>query len=409
MADNKSDENSGSKHQKTAKRQISPVLMLLIVSVSIVIGFLAGIYRFQIMAAIGPVFGYNAHSGSLDVSSLQETYNQLAGSFDGDLDTNLLIEGANRGLVAAAGDDYTLYMSAKEAEDFDNSLSGNIGGGIGAEIGIKNNKITIIRALKNNAGEKAGLHADDAVLSINDQSTEGWTVDKAVENIRGDAGTTVKLSIQRGKEIKDFVITRAVINNPSVESSIVDNIGILVISRFDSETGSLARLAARDFKNKSVRGVILDLRGNGGGYVEAARDVVGVWLNDKVVMIEKSGGIVTETIRTGNDAILNGISTVVLVNGGSASASEIVAGALRDNKVAKLVGEKTFGKGSMQELLPLSSGARIKVTIAKWFTPNDINLNQGGLAPDSSVSLTQSDIDKGNDTQLEAAKRLIGQ
>jgi carboxyl-terminal processing protease len=359
------------------------------------------------MAAIGPIFGYKVHSGSLNLSSLQETYNTLASNFDGKLDTQLLIEGANRGMVAAAGDDYTTYMSPTEVTDFDNSLSGNIGGGIGAEIGIKNNKIFIIRALKNNPAEKAGLNANDIVLAINDQSTDGWTVEKAVSNIRGDAGTTVKLSVQRGSEIKEFTITRDIINNPSVDSSVVDGIGILTISRFDDKTGSLARIAAQGFIKQNVKAVILDLRGDGGGYVDAARDVAGLWLNNKVVMTEKSSDIVRDTITTGNDAILANMPTAILVNGGSASASEIVAGALRDNNVAKLVGEKTFGKGSMQQLAPLSNGAQLKVTIAKWYTPNNINVNKNGFEPDIVVSLTQADIDRGVDTQLEAAKKLL--
>ncbi len=391
-----------------SKKPISPTLLFIIIAFSVGLGFVVGNYKYQITAAIGPVFGYKAHAGSLDVSSLQETYNALAGNFDGTLDTKSLIEGASRGMVAAAGDDYTIYMSSKEVTDFNNSLTGNIGGGIGAEIGIKNNKVVIIRALKNNPAEKAGLNADDIVLGINDQSTDGWTVDKAVSNIRGDAGTTVKLSIQRGSEIKEFTITRAIINNPSVDSSVIDGVGILTISRFDEKTGSLARLAAQGFIKQNVKAVILDLRGDGGGYVDAARDVAGLWLDNKTVMTQKSGGVVQDIITTGNNAILNGMPTAVLVNGGSASASEIVAGALRDNNAAKLVGEKTFGKGSMQQLASLSSGAELKVTIAKWYTPNDINVDKNGFEPDITVTLTQADIDKGFDTQLDAAKKLLG-
>lgn len=393
---------------KKIKKPISPVLLLIIISFSILAGFLIGTYKYEIMATIGPVFGYKAHSGSLDLSSLQETYNKLASNFDGTLDSKSLIEGASRGMVAAAGDDYTVYMSSKEVTEFNNNLSGNIGGGIGAEIGIKNNKVVIIRALKNNPAEKAGLNANDIILSINDQSTDGWTVDKAVSNIRGDAGTTVKLSIQRGSEIKDFTVTRDIIDNPSVDSNIVDGIGILTITRFDEKTGSLARVAAQGFIKQNVKAVILDLRGDGGGYVDAARDVAGLWLSNKTVMTEKSGGVVRDVITTGDNAILGSIPTVVLVNGGSASASEIVAGALRDNKIAKLVGEKTFGKGSMQQLTTLSSGAELKVTIAKWYTPDDINVNKNGFDPDVVVALTQADIDKGIDTQMDAAKKSLG-
>lgn len=408
MTTQKSSNDNLSKKDKSLRKPLSAATLFIIIALSVGVGLVAGNYKYEIMAAIGPVFGYKSHSSSLDLSSVESTYSALASNFDGNLDAKLLIEGANRGMVAAADDDYTVYMSQKDATDFNNSLTGNIGGGIGAEIGIKNDKIVIIRALKGNPAEKAGLNAGDIVLSINDQSTDGWTVEKAVSSIRGDTGTTVKISVMRGSEVKDFVITRAIINDPSVESSVVNGIGILTISRFDDQTGSLAKIAAQDFKKQAVKGVILDLRGDGGGYVDAARDVVGLWLANKTVMTEKSAGVLTDTITTGSETLLAGMPTVVLVNGGSASASEIVAGALHDYKVAKLVGEKTFGKGSMQKLMSLGDGAQLKVTIAKWYTPNDTNVNKNGFDPDITVSLTQADIDKGADPQLEAAKKALG-
>lgn len=399
--------NIGAEKSRKSKHLPSTV-WFIIISLAVLLGFVAGTYKYDIIAAIGPIFGAKSHAGSLDFSSLQETYNKLASNYDGKLDDKLLVEGANRGLVAAAGDDYTLYMSSKEATDFNNSLSGNIGGGIGAEIGIKNDEVIIIRALKNNPAEKVGLNANDVILDINDQSTNGWTVEKAVSAIRGDVGTTVKLTIQRGDTIKDFVITRDIINSPSVDSNVIDGVGVLTIGRFDDKTAGLAKLAAQDFKKQAVKAIILDLRGNGGGYVNAAKDVVGLWLNNKIVMTEKIGGVIEKTLQTGNDAILAGLPTVVLINGGSASASEITAGALRDNKVAKLVGEKTFGKGSMQQILPLDNGAQLKVTVARWYTPDDINLDKNGLIPDNVITITQDDINKGVDTQMNEAKRVLG-
>lgn len=371
------------------------------------LGYIAGTYHYQIEAAIGPVFGYKAHEGTLDLSSLQQTYNELVANFDGKLDPNKLIEGANKGLVLAAGDDYTIYMSAKEASDYQKTLSGEIGGGIGAEMGLKSGVITILRTLPNNPAQKAGLQANDQVLNINDQSTSGWTVDKAVGQIRGEAGTTVKLTIKRGSEVKDYTITREIVNNPSVESKVENEIGILTISRFDNETADLAKAAANDFKVKNVKGVILDLRGNGGGYVDAARDVAGIWLNDKVVVTERTDTNIRETLRTGNQAVLNGVPTAVIVNGGTASASEIVAGALQDYHVAKIVGEKTFGKGSVQQLINLDGGAELKVTVAKWYTPAGKNITKEGITPDKTVGMSQSDIDKGVDPQLDAAKQLL--
>lgn len=393
---------------KKAKKQLPLAILFIFIAFAAILGFVAGTYKYQIMAAIGPVFGYKAHSGSLDLSSLQQTYNELASNYDGKLDDALLIQGANRGLVDAVGDTYTTYMSPKEAIEFDDGLSGNIGGGIGAVIGIKNSRTTIMSTLKDNPAIKAGLIANDTILEINDQSTVGWTVDKAVSVIRGEEGTTVKLSIQRDSEIKEFTVTRAIINNPSVESSVVDGIGTLTISRFDEKTGSLARVAAQDFKKQGVKSIILDLRNNGGGYVDTAKDVAGLWLDNKIIVIERSGDIVKDTIKSGNNALLAGIPTAVLVNGGTASASEIVAGALQDYGIAKLVGEITFGKGSVQQPISLDGGAKLKVTIARWYTPNGKNINTNGITPDNVINLTQSDVDNGVDPQLNEAKRLLG-
>ncbi|HUC96528.1 MAG TPA: S41 family peptidase, partial [Candidatus Saccharimonadales bacterium] len=248
----------------------------------------------------------------------------------------------------------------------------------------------------------------DVILKVNGQSTVGWTVDKAVGLVKGDPGTTVTLTIQRGDTIKDYTITRETINDPSVESSVTNGVGTMTITRFDSETGDLASLAAQGFKKQGVKAVIVDLRDNGGGFVNAATDVAGLWLNNKVVVTERKGSSIIDTLRTGDDAILENIPTAVLVNGNTASASEIVAGALQDYHVAKLVGDKTFGKGSVQELISLAGGAQLKVTIAKWYTPNGKNISKEGITPDVSVSLTQTDVNNGTDPQLAAAMKLLG-
>lgn len=394
--------------RKQAIKNPSSGAIFVLVAFTATLGYVAGSYHYQIEAAIGPIFGYKFHSGVIDLSSIQQTYSKLAANYDGKLDVTKLIQGANRGLVDAVGDTYTTYMTADESADFDDSLTGNIGGGIGAEIGIKNDKITIIRTLDNNPAKAAGLNANDVILSINDQATTDWTVDQAVTRIRGEEGTTVKLTIQRGSEVKEFTITRAIINNPSVTSDVSDGVGTLTISRFDSETGSLARIAAQNFKKQAVKAVILDLRGNGGGYVDAAQEVASLWLDNKVIVTERTGVTIKDTIKSGDNALLAGIPTVVLVNGGSASASEIVAGALQDYKVAKLVGEATFGKGSVQKLVSLDDGAELKVTIARWYTPNGKNITNGGITPDSVVSLTQDDVDNSVDPQVDAAKKILG-
>jgi carboxyl-terminal processing protease len=395
-------------HGKKAQ-SLSKNSLFLIFAATAIIGFVAGTRSNDILAAVGPVFGIKVHTGTLDLSSVQGTYQKLAAHYDGTLDAQKLIEGASRGMVAAADDPYTVYMDAKEATEFNNDLSGNIGGGIGAEIGLREEKPTIIRVLKDNPAEKAGLAAGDQILAVNEQAAAGQSVDKIVSNVRGEAGTTVKIHVLRGGVPKEFTVTRDTINNPSVDSKVENGVGTLTISRFDSQTGSLARKAAQQFKDKGVKSVVLDLRGNGGGYLGAAQDVAGLWLNDKVVVSERTGGKTTEELKTGTNALLNGIPTVVLVNGSTASASEIVAGALQDYGAAKLLGEKTFGKGSVQQVIDLGEGAVLKVTIAKWYTPKGNNISKQGITPDQTVVLSQQDASTGNDPQLQAALRLLGQ
>lgn len=389
-----------------AKRKpagISKNIYFLTMTLAVVIGFVAGTRSNELLGAIAPVFGFKVATGSIDLSPVERTYQQLQANYDGKLDKKALIDGASRGLVAAAGDRFTVFMDAKEASDFDNDLTGNIGGGIGAEIGIRKDKPTIVRILEGNPAEKAGLKAGDVILAVNDQSTDGWTSDKTAKAVRGEVDTTVRLKIERGGTQKDFTVTRATVDNPSVESKVTDGIGTLTITRFDDQTGTLAKKAAENFKRQNVKGVVLDLRDNGGGYITAAQDVAGLWLKDKPVVSERTNGKTTDTLTSGDDPVLAGIPTVVLVNGNTASASEIVSGALQDYKVATLIGEKTFGKGTVQKVLDLGAGTRLKVTIARWYTPNGKNIDKAGITPNQTVKLTETDANNGNDPQLQAA------
>lgn len=406
MAEYQEENRTHSEQEK--KRGVSAKLVFVIVAVALVGGFFVGSNQNQLVGAIGSAFGLKIATTDLDLSSVQSTYQALYKNYDGDLDKAKLIEGASRGLVEAVGDDYTVYMNQEEATEFENDLSGNIGGGIGAEIGLRNDQITVIRTLSGNPAEKAGLNAGDAIVSINDESTVGWSVDEAVQKIRGEVDTTVKLGILRNNELKEFTITRATITSPSVESEIKDSVGVLTIGRFDEQTGSLARKAAQNFVDQNVKAVVLDLRGNGGGYLSAAQDVAGLWLDNKTVVIEKSGGKVVDELKSGNNALLAGMPTVILVNASSASASEIVAGALQDQGAAKLVGEKTYGKGSVQKLVSLPESAKLKVTVASWYTPNGKNITKEGISPDVEAEITQEDINASRDPQYDAAIKLLG-
>jgi len=398
------------KHPRNAptKRAVPGSVMTLAFIFVLGLGYIAGTFHSQILATVAPVFGLKAASGTIDLSSVQKTYQQLQANFDGDIDDAKLIEGANRGLVEALGDEYTVFFNKTESEQFSNDLSGTIGGGIGVELSLRNEQITAVRVLRDNPAEKAGIVAGDVIVKINDEEVPStWTVQDATTRIRGETGTTVKLTVLRGTEVKEFTITRAEVTNPSVYSSVVDGVGIMTITRFDDQTGQLARAAAQSFKAQNVKSVILDLRGNGGGYITAAQDVASLWLDNQVVVSERTNGKVVDELKTATSPILNGIPTAVLVNSSSASASEIVAGALQDHGAAKLVGEKTFGKGSVQKLIELPGGSELKVTVAKWYTPKGNNISKQGIAVDKEVALTIEDINAGRDPQLDAAKELL--
>jgi carboxyl-terminal processing protease len=371
-----------------------------------IVGFAAGTRADQLFAAIAPVFGVKASGETLDTAVLQQAYRQLRANYDGELDSAVLADGAVRGMVAAAGDKYTVFLDAKEAAAFSEDLNGQISG-IGCAIGIRSDQPTVLRVIADSPAERAGVQAGDVFMSVNGESVAGVDSSTVASKIRGEAGTSVKVVITRSGEQKEFTITRAQVSDPSVRSSVKDGVGTMIISRFDDGTAELARTAAESFVAQGVKGVVVDLRDNGGGYLNAARDVAGIWLDNKLVVSEQANGVTTNRIMSGSRTILAGVKTVVLVNGGSASASEILAGALRDHDVATLVGETTFGKGTVQQLITLSGGRQLKVTIARWFTPNGKNITEGGISPDKTVALTADDTNQGRDPQVDAATQLI--
>lgn len=374
-----------------------------------------------IVALVSFVFGTRANNLSvlisdsqnkqlpenLDYSSVEEVYDRLREKFDGKLDATKLLDGAKKGLVEATGDPYTVYFTDEEGKEFMNDLEGTFSG-IGAELDKRDTRLFIVSTLDDSPARKAGLLANDTIVKVNDQDTADWSTDKAVSEIRGEKGTTVKLTILRDQELKEFSIVRQEIITPSVKWEVADNIGYLRISRFaETNTIDLATQAAEDFKAKGVKGVVLDLRGNGGGYLEAAQKISSLWLQDKTVVQERRDEQVVDTLRSGSSPSLAGMPTVVLVDGGSASASEIVAGALRDNNAAQLVGVKTFGKGSVQEIEKLSSTGQLKVTVAKWFTPNGKNISKEGIAPDVEVKISDENLKNNQDPQKDKAFELL--
>ncbi len=318
-----------------------------------------------------------------------------------------LFYGAMTGLAASFGDPYTQFFEPKGAAEFQEALSGKFSG-IGAEIGLKEGRITIVAPLPDTPAEKAGVRAGDVITAINGSSTEGLTVDKAVSAIRGDEGTKVTLSILRTSNEKetalDFTITRAIIKVAAVRLKWPqEGIAHIEVINFNDDTRLRFEQVVNEVVAKDPKGIILDLRNNPGGYLDIAVSMAGEWVGNKVVLKERrQGKIFDQLLGTGRHRF-GDIPTIVLVNQGSASASEIVSGALQDHKAATIVGMKTFGKGSVQDYIDLRDGSAIKVTIAEWLTPNERTINNTGLEPDIVVDRTDEDYENQRDPQLDRA------
>ena len=385
------------------RQQLSWFLTLVIVAI---VSFVAGARSDALFANVASVFGVRTSNKTIDLSSVQKTYQELIANYDGKLDTQKLIYGANRGLVEAAGDPHTAYMDPDETKEFDKSLSGQIGGGIGAEIGLRNNKPTIIKPLENSPAQKAEIKAGEAIVKVNDEASSDWSVEKVVSKIRGEVGTSVKLTLLSGSQTREVSVVRQNIVSPAVESEIDGEIGILKVNRFGDDTVSLARKYASEFVEKGVKKVILDLRNNPGGTVGAAQGLLGIWLDNQIAMTERRGSEIVKTLRTTGTPILGNMKTVVLINGNSASASEITAGALREYGKATLVGQKSYGKGSVQIVLGLPGGSQMKVTEARWYTPKGKNIDKTGIEPDVKVDLSSDDVNNNVDPQMDKAKSL---
>jgi probable ctpA-like serine protease len=381
---------------------------LVLVSVfMLVLGFAGGSRIDDIRNLIAPVFGLKKVE-RIDFSNIEKTYQALSSNFDGEIDKQKIIDGASKGLVEAVGDKYTEYMTSKEAEEFNKSLSGDVGTGIGIELAKDGNSVKVVRVLAKNPAESAGILAGDVISKVNGEDVSKENTSEISKKIRGDAGTTVKIGVVRGNEKKEFSVTRAKIENPSVELTKKDGVATLSIYRFDSETGVLAKKYAEEIKNEGISKVILDLRGNGGGYVQAAKTVASLWLEKNALIVsEKTGSKTVEEIRATGDNPLKGIKTVILLDGSSASASEIVAGALKEHKAAQIVGEKSYGKGSVQTTIDMPNGALLKVTIAKWFTPSGKNISNNGISPDIKVSAPKGESYLLNDIQKNKALEIL--
>lgn len=360
------------------------------------------------------IINQNTSPKNVDYGLLWQAMEVLNTKFiDKPIDQQKLLYGAVSGMVDAVGDHYTAFFNPKEYSEFKTELAGSFEG-IGAEVGIRDSKIQIISPLDGSPAKEAGLLPGDVILKIDDTETLNLNLEQAVRRIRGQKGTKVRLSIFRipvNKQM-DFTITRQKIEINSLKYSTKEingkRIEIIDIQRFGDDTLGLFRQAVLDASTKNVSGLVIDLRDDPGGYLETAVAIASYWVDkDKPVVAETRSDGSVKTYKSKGDNILKSIPTVVLINGGSASASEILAGALRDYGHGKLVGVKSFGKGSVQELVPLKEGAAIKITVAKWMTPKGININQNGLEPDIKIDRTPEQIQNNEDPQMDKALELL--
>jgi len=319
-----------------------------------------------------------------------------------------LFYGALSGIISSLGDPYSVFFDPKTAEEFKQELEGTFSG-IGAELGIKNNQLTIIAPLPDTPAERAGLKAGDRILAIDSRDTTDMALDYAVSIIRGEEGTDVTLTTWREgwDKAQDLKITRDTIEVASVKWEMKDDIAYIEINHFNEDTERRFDQAVAELITKNPKGLILDLRNNPGGFLNTAVEVAGEWIENDVIVVEQIDDGQRNEERSAGLARLQNLKTVVLVNQGSASASEIVAGALQDYGKATLVGEKTFGKGSVQNLEPLPDGSAVKITVAEWLTPKGRLIDKEGIVPDVEIKLTEEDYNAERDPQMDKAIEII--
>jgi carboxyl-terminal processing protease len=321
------------------------------------------------------------------------------------LDYKNMIYGSIRGMVYSLEDPYTTFLTPKENKDFQESMNGTLEG-IGAELTLRDGMITVVSPLNGSPAKKAGLQPEDVILKVNDEDVQDFSLEQVVMKIRGPKGTKVKLTLGRKGQGEpfDMEIIRETININSVEWKMTDGIANIKLNQFGGKTKDEFTKAISEIQLKRPTGIILDLRYNGGGYLDGAVDIASEFVEKgKVVSVKKRNPEEDEVIYVTGKARIAKTPMVVLINKGSASASEIVAGAIRDNGRGTIIGETSFGKGTVQEVENLIDGSSLRITIAKWYTPNNVNISKVGITPDIEVKRSIEDIKADKDPQLDAA------
>jgi carboxyl-terminal processing protease len=348
----------------------------------------------------------------VDLDIFWETWGFLQSNFvdETKFDTQEQVYGATKGMVAALGDPYTTFMSPKETKDFNDSIAGEFEG-IGAEIAIRDDKLTIVAPLKGSPAELAGVRSGDIILEIDEEPAYKLSISEAVTKIRGPKGEKVVLSVLRDGEKKpiDITIVRDNIVVKSVEWELKDNVAVVTISQFSTEAAHEFQAIVEELTLQKPRGIIIDLRNNGGGLLDVCLKIATEFFDQEIIVKTKGRKTIDSgDLMSGRDGGLKTLPLVVLSNRGSASASEIFIGAVQDHDRGWVIGEKTFGKGSVQNLIPLSDGSSLKVTIAEWLTPEGRSINEVGIEPDEDLEVTEEDLNEERDPVLERAIDLVG-
>lgn len=359
--------------------------------------------------------GNSCPQKNADLSLFWETWNSLQKRYvdKSKIDTQKMIYGAIEGMVSSVGDPYTVFFNPEDSKRFIDDSSGEFEG-VGMEVGIKKDSLQVVTPLEGTPAKKAGLRAGDIIVKIDGQQTSDMSVDEAVNLIRGTRGTEVTLSIYRDewKETRDIKLVRELIDIPAVKWRMVNkDTAYIQLFQFSEDADEEFKNAAIQILDNQTKKIILDLRNDPGGYLSISQDIGGWFLDeDSLITIEDMGNEKDKVeYRSEGPSLLSKIPLVILINGGSASASEILAGALRDDRNIQLIGEKSFGKGSVQQLEPLSGGSTLKVTVAKWLTPKGDQISEKGLTPDIEVKMTPEDYEAEKDPQLDKAIEIISQ
>lgn len=409
--------NNIPKDKSNFKWFIFALVFILIVTFSLISGYYLGFWeatknkeQYSLNNIISTIPDYLRDDFDSDL--FWEVWNEAktkhVDSSENEVSDQDLFYGALSGLIKSLDDPYSVFLDPQETTEFKNELSGSFEG-VGMEIGIKNGLLTVISPLEGSPAEQAGLKSGDIILKIDDEDTSEMSLDMAVSNIRGPQGTEVVLTImeKNGENLRDVTIVRNVIVVQSVTWEIIeDNLAYIKIVHFNNDTHKDFEKIANEILLSDIDGIILDLRGNPGGYLDTAVDIAGEFVDNKLILTEDFGDEVREYVSEPG-AKLQDYELAVLVNFGSASASEILAGAMQDYSRGTIIGEQTFGKGSVQDYEQFSDGSSLKLTVAKWLTPNGHNIDDQGITPDIEVELTEDDYNNDVDPQLNAAIKLL--